>query len=47
MATTIIDLSSFNGTNGFRLDGVAPDDFWGGSVSNAGDIIGDGFDDLI
>ena len=47
MATTIIDLSSFDGTNGFRLDGVAPDDYSGSSVSSAGDVNGDGFDDLI
>ncbi|MER2513961.1 MAG: hypothetical protein ABTQ25_16360, partial [Nitrosomonas ureae] len=42
-----MDLSSINGSNGFRLDGVAAGDGSGGSVSAAGDINGDGFDDLI
>ena len=41
------DLSTLNGNNGFRLDGVAAHDFSGRSVSNAGDVNGDGFDDLI
>ncbi len=41
-----MNLSTLNGSNGFRLDGVA-DDFSGDSVSNAGDVNGDGFDDLI
>jgi len=47
MATTTINLSSLNGTNGFRLDGVSAYDFSGRSVSNAGDVKGDGFDDVI
>ncbi|SFE39235.1 integrin alpha [Nitrosomonas sp. Nm166] len=47
MATTVINLSSLNGTNGFRLDGEAAFDYSGRSVSNAGDVNGDGFDDLI
>ncbi|MBP6056971.1 MAG: FG-GAP repeat protein [Nitrosomonas sp.] len=42
-----MDLSSLNGSNGFRLDGVKAYDLFGGSVSNAGDINGDGFDDVI
>jgi len=41
------DLSTLNGNNGFRLDGVAAHDFSGRSVSNAGDVNGDGFDDVI
>jgi hypothetical protein len=40
-------LSSLNGSNGFRLDGVAAGDYSGFSVSAAGDINGDGIDDLI
>ena len=40
-------LSSLNGTNGFRLDGVAADDRSGYWVSAAGDMNGDGHDDLI
>ncbi|PXW89858.1 FG-GAP repeat protein [Nitrosomonas sp. Nm84] len=47
MATTIINLSSLDGSNGFRLDGVAKGDRSGFSVSNAGDVNGDGFGDVI
>ena len=39
-------LSSLDGTNGFRLDGVAANDYSGIIVSSAGDIYGDGYDDL-
>ncbi|PXW89871.1 FG-GAP repeat protein [Nitrosomonas sp. Nm84] len=42
-----INLSSLDGSNGFRLDGVAAEDFSGYAVSNAGDVNGDGFDDVI
>ncbi len=42
-----MELSSLNGNNGFRLDGAAKYDFSGSAVSSAGDINGDGFDDLI
>ena len=42
-----ISLRSLSGTNGFRLDGEATYDRSGGSVSAAGDINGDGIDDLI
>jgi Ca2+-binding RTX toxin-like protein len=45
--TANIDLSTLNGTTGFRLDGVAAKDFSGHSVATAGDVNGDGFDDLI
>ena len=45
--TASINLSSLDGINGFRLDGVAEYDGFGGSVSNAGDINGDGFADFI
>ena len=40
-------LSTLDGTNGFRLDGAAAEDRSGNSVSSAGDINGDGIDDLI
>ncbi|WP_265276064.1 beta strand repeat-containing protein [Nostoc sp. KVJ3] len=40
------DLSSLNGSNGFVINGNASD-FFGASVSNAGDVNGDGIDDLI
>ena len=42
-----LELSGLNGSNGFRLDGIAAGDYTGGSVSAAGDISGDGVDDLI
>jgi trimeric autotransporter adhesin len=42
-----LDLSALNGSNGFRINGVAASDRSGGSVSSAGDINGDGFADLI
>ena len=40
-------LSSLDGINGFRLEGVFPRTGSGWSVANAGDVNGDGFDDLI
>ena len=40
-------LNQLDGSNGFRLDGAAPDDRSGSSVSAAGDVNGDGIDDLI
>jgi len=40
-------LSSLNGSNGFRIIGEAPGDYSGFSVSSAGDVNGDGFDDLL
>ena len=42
-----IDLSSLDGSNGFRLDGEEIFDSVGSSVSDAGDVNGDGFDDVI
>lgn len=42
-----LDLGGLNGTNGFALEGVNLSDFTGRSVSGAGDVNGDGFDDLI
>ncbi len=43
----ILELSSLNGINGFVVNGVDADDYSGGSVSTAGDVNGDGVDDLI
>lgn len=41
------DLSSLDGTNGFFLNGVNARDYSGRAVSHAGDINGDGLDDII
>ena len=41
------NLSSINGLNGFVINGAAAGDYSGRSVSAAGDINGDGVDDLI
>src|SRR4028118_657152 len=41
------NLSTLNGSNGFAINGIATDDNSGWSVSSAGDVNGDGFDDLI
>lgn len=45
--STNIDLATLNGTNGFAISGIDADDLSGYSVSGAGDVNGDGFDDLI
>ena len=42
-----LDLSALNGTNGFVINGIDSFDASGGSVSSAGDVNGDGFDDVI
>ena len=44
---SFIELSALDGSNGFRINGAAPDELSGASVSGAGDINGDGFADLI
>ncbi|MGH8471837.1 MAG: calcium-binding protein [Gammaproteobacteria bacterium] len=41
------DLSNLDGTNGFRLNGVAAGDYSGAAVSGAGDVNGDGGADLL
>ena len=43
----VIDLSSLDGTNGFAINGIDSFDYSGRSVSGAGDVNGDGLDDLI
>jgi len=43
----VLQLANLNGANGFRIDGAAPEQDAGISVSSAGDINGDGIDDLI
>jgi Ca2+-binding RTX toxin-like protein len=47
VSASAIDLSSLDGTNGFRLNGIAAYDYMGSSVASAGDLNGDGFADLI
>jgi Ca2+-binding RTX toxin-like protein len=42
-----LDLSTLNGTNGFVINGVDSGDTSGFSVSSAGDVNGDGVDDLL
>lgn len=42
-----LDLESLDGTDGFAIDGVATVDLSGSAVSKAGDVNGDGVDDLI
>ena len=42
-----IDLSELDGSDGFRIDGENAEDHAGISVSSAGDIDGDGYDDII
>ncbi|NBB16576.1 hypothetical protein GVN21_14530 [Caulobacter sp. SLTY] len=41
-----LDLSALNGSNGFRIAGTTTNEYVGFSVASAGDINGDGFDDL-
>ena len=43
----MLDLSALDGTNGFVLNGIDGGDYSGISVSSAGDVNGDGYDDLI
>jgi hypothetical protein len=43
----VLDVAGLDGSNGFRLIGADADDLSGSSVSSAGDVNGDGFDDLV
>jgi FG-GAP repeat/RTX calcium-binding nonapeptide repeat (4 copies) len=45
--SAVFDLSSLDGTNGFKINGEGGGDDSGHSVSSAGDVNGDGLDDLI
>ena len=45
--TGLINLSSLNGTNGFILNAENNPAGFGSSVSTAGDVNGDGYDDLL
>ena len=42
-----LNLSTLNGSNGFRINGINAGDFSGDSVSSTGDVNGDGFDDIL
>ncbi len=41
------DLSALDGDDGFRLEGIRGYDFAGAGVGSAGDVNGDGFDDIL
>ncbi len=43
----VFDVSRLTGANGFEIDGAAERDYTGRSVSSAGDVNGDGFDDIL
>ena len=43
----VIQLADLNGQNGFKIDGENSNDNCGSSVSSAGDINGDGYEDLL
>lgn len=45
--TSVVSLAALDGTSGFKLVGVAASDFSGISVAAAGDVNGDGFDDVM
>lgn len=45
--SSTFELSNLNGTNGFIINGIAEDGNLGHSVSGAGDVNGDGVNDLI
>jgi len=42
-----VELSSLDGSNGFKISGSASLDYAGCSVASAGDVNGDGFDDVL
>ncbi len=45
--SSVVDTSALNGSSGFRIDGASYYGYLGDSVSSAGDVNGDGFDDLL
>lgn len=44
---SFIDLAALDGEHGFTISGIAPGDASGNLVSSAGDVNGDGLDDLL
>ncbi len=47
VGTPSFNLANLNGSNGFVIKGINEYDYSGTSVSTAGDVNGDGFDDLL
>ncbi|WP_052055914.1 integrin alpha [Myxosarcina sp. GI1] len=47
MVNSLFSLGNIDGSNGFVINGIDKYDRLGSSVSNAGDVNGDGFDDII
>jgi hypothetical protein len=45
--SSVFDVSTLNGTNGFKISGLSSGDNLGLSVSNIGDLNGDGFNDVV
>jgi Ca2+-binding RTX toxin-like protein len=45
--TSVVDLGALDGTDGFRFDGIDAGDHLARSLSSAGDINGDGYEDII
>ena len=45
--SSIVNISALNGTDGFKINGELTGNKFGSSVSSAGDINGDGIDDII
>jgi len=46
-ATPVLELAALDGTNGFTLFGIDPEDNSGNVVRGVGDVNGDGFDDIL
>lgn len=42
-----LDISTLNGADGFVINGINQDDYAGYAVAGAGDVNGDGFDDIL
>lgn len=47
LSQATFDLATLDGSNGFRLDGVMVGDRVADNVSSAGDVNGDGYDDML
>ena len=46
MQKTLLNLSTLDGATGFQTNGFDTGDYSGGSVASAGDVNGDGIDDI-